>query len=85
MICPGKTPEQVIAIVARLSAHDPNVLATRCDPRSPPPSRPPACRAPITRLPRLLVVRPEPTEGVGLIVVAAAGTADLPWPRSPRS
>src|SRR4029453_4979341 len=30
--CPGKTAEQVIAIVSRLAAHHANVLATRCEP-----------------------------------------------------
>src|SRR5512146_2211915 len=31
VFCPGKTPEQVVAIVARLAAHHANVLATRAD------------------------------------------------------
>ncbi len=31
VFCPGKTAEQVVAIVERLSAHHANVLATRCD------------------------------------------------------
>src|SRR5215510_2949845 len=31
VFCPGKSPEQVVAIVGRLAAHHPNVLATRCD------------------------------------------------------
>src|SRR5207244_1808533 len=29
-------------------------------------------------LARLILARPEPREGIGLVVVAAAGTADLP-------
>ena len=78
VFCPGKTPEQVVAIVARLAQHHANVLATRCDAAT-------AAAVAAAGLPhayhersRVLVIRPEPGEGVGLIVVAAAGTADLP-------
>ncbi len=78
IFCPGKTPEQVIAIARRLAVEHGNVLATRCAPET-------AAAAERAGLPcvyhptaRLLVVRPEPREAVGLIVVAAAGTADLP-------
>jgi NCAIR mutase (PurE)-related protein len=78
VFCPGKTPEQVVAIVARLSAHDPNVLATRCDPAVAAAVEAAGLPCVYHALPRLLVVRPEATEGVGLVVVAAAGTADLP-------
>jgi NCAIR mutase (PurE)-related protein len=78
IFCQGKTPAQVVAIAQRLAAQYPNVLATRVSddvaaamaasglPQRPHPEA------------RLIVVRPEPVEGVGLIVVAAAGTADLP-------
>lgn len=76
--CPGKTPEQVVAIVARLAEHHANVLATRCEPEI-------AAAVAGSGLPyayhersKVLIVRPQPTEGIGLIVVAAAGTADLP-------
>ncbi|HEV8472317.1 MAG TPA: nickel pincer cofactor biosynthesis protein LarB [Methylomirabilota bacterium] len=78
VFCPGKTPEQVVAIVRTLAGDHVNVLATRADD---------AVVAAIAAaglphawhpLARLIVVRPEPREGVGLIVVAAAGTADLP-------
>jgi NCAIR mutase (PurE)-related protein len=78
VFCPGKTPEQVVAIVARLSAHHPNVLATRCEPAVAAAVEAAGLLCVYHALPRLLVVRPEPVEGVGLIVVAAAGTADLP-------
>lgn len=78
VFCPGKTPVQVVAIVERLAAHHPNVLATRAGDEV-------ATAVAAAGLPhvyhataRLLVVRPEPVEGVGLIVVASAGTADLP-------
>jgi pyridinium-3,5-biscarboxylic acid mononucleotide synthase len=78
VFCPGKTAEQVIAIVRRLAAHHANVLATRCEAdlaAAVESAGVPCAYHPIARL---LVVRPERTEGVGLIVVAAAGTADLP-------
>jgi len=66
------------AVVARLAEHHTNVLATRADPAV-------AAAVADAGLPhvyhaqaRLVVVRPEPGEGHGLIAVAAAGTADLP-------
>ena len=78
VFCPGKTPEQVVAIVRRLAEHHANVLATRA-------SADVAAAVAGAGLPhvyhagaRLVVVRPEPAEAVGLVVVAAAGTADLP-------
>jgi NCAIR mutase (PurE)-related protein len=78
VFCPGKTSEQVVAIVGRLAAHHANVLATRCEP--PVAAAVEAAEVPCRyhAIARLLVVRPEPVDGVGLIVVAAAGTADLP-------
>jgi NCAIR mutase (PurE)-related protein len=78
VFCPGKTPAQVVAIVERLVAHQANVLATRADAAT-------AAAVAASGLPhtyhataRLLVARPEAVEEVGLIVVAAAGTADVP-------
>ena len=78
VFCPGKTPEQIVAIVERLAARLPNVLATRADATV--AAAVAAAGLPHTyhALARLLIVRPEPVEGVGLIVVASAGTADLP-------
>jgi len=78
VFCPGKTPEQVVAILARLARHHTNVIATRAGADV-------AAAVAAAGLPhayhadaRLVIVRPERGEGVGLIVVAAAGTADLP-------
>ncbi len=78
IFCQGKTPAQVVAIAERLVAHHPNILATRASDEV-------AHAIAASGLPhrhhaeaRLVVVRPEPVEGVGLIVVAAAGTADIP-------
>src|SRR5262244_1291829 len=72
VFCPGKTPVQVLAILARLIGHHPNVLATRAD-------RPVADAVAEAGLPhvyhadaKLIVARPESSAGL------AAGTADLP-------
>ena len=78
IFCPGKTAAQVVAIARRLAEHHANVVATRADQAV-------AAAVADAGLPhvyhaeaRLLVVRPERGEERGLIVVAAAGTADLP-------
>jgi NCAIR mutase (PurE)-related protein len=78
VFCPGKTAEQVIAIVRRLAAHHANVLATRCEAAMAAAVEAAGVPCVYHSLARLLVVRPEPVDGVGLIVVAAAGTADMP-------
>src|SRR5437764_9921729 len=66
IFCQGKTPVQVVAIAERLAAHHPNVLATRA-------SDDVAMALAASGLPcrhyaeaRLVVVRPEAVEGVGL-------------------
>jgi NCAIR mutase (PurE)-related protein len=78
VFCAGKSPEQVVAIVRRLAEHHDNVLATRAEPPVTAAllasGRP--CRA--HEAARLVVVKPTPREGVGLILVVSAGTADLP-------
>jgi len=78
IFCSGKSPGQVVAIARRLAAHHVNVLATRADAAA-------AAAVAAAGLPniyhadaRLLIVRPAPTEGLGLIAVASAGTSDLP-------
>ena len=78
VFCPGKTPAQVVAIVERLAARHANVLATRAE-------RVVADAVAAAGLPhvyhadaKLVIVRPEPGAGLGLIAVLAAGTADLP-------
>jgi hypothetical protein len=78
VFCPGKSAEQVVAIVGRLAAHHANVLATRCDAATAAAVEAAGLACTYHPIPRLLIVRPEAQEGVGLIVVAAAGTADLP-------
>jgi NCAIR mutase (PurE)-related protein len=78
VFCPGKTPEQVVAIVERLAARQPNILATRATPEVAAAVAAAGLAHTYHATARLLVVRPEPVEGIGLIVVASAGTADLP-------
>jgi pyridinium-3,5-biscarboxylic acid mononucleotide synthase len=78
VFCPGKTPEQVVAILDRLAARHPNVLATRADAAVAAAVASAGLPHVYHALARLLIVRPETLEGVGLIVVASAGTADLP-------
>ena len=78
VFCPGKTAEQVVAIVQRLAVHHANVLATRCDAATAAAVAAAGVPCVYHAVPKLLVVRPERVDGVGLIVVAAAGTADLP-------
>ena len=78
VLCEGKTPDQVVRILTRLAPDHRNLLATRC---------PAGVHAAVAASglasiyhpeARLLVVSPEPVEGVGLIVVVTAGTSDLP-------
>src|SRR5438132_11817055 len=70
VFCPGKTPEQVVAIVERLAARHSNVLATRADAEVAAAVAAAGLPHVYHSLPRLLVVRPERVEGVGLIAVA---------------
>src|SRR2546423_3649046 len=76
--CPGKTPPQVVAILQRLVVDHVNVLATRADDAV--VAAVAAAGLPHVWHPvaRLVVARPERREGVGLVVVAAAGASDLP-------
>jgi NCAIR mutase (PurE)-related protein len=78
IFCPGKSPEQVVAIATRLAEHHVNVLATRAEAAVADAVAAAGLPHVYHAAPRLLVVRPAPTEGVGLIAVAAAGTSDLP-------
>lgn len=78
IFCPGKTPEQVVAIARRLSEHHCNVLATRAEAGHVDAVAAAGLPHAYHTLPRLLVIRPAPAEGIGLIAIVAAGTADLP-------
>jgi hypothetical protein len=78
VFCLGKAPEHVVAIVTRLAEHHANVLATRADPSVAAAVAAAGLPHVYHAAPRLLIVRPEPGQGIGLIAVASAGTADLP-------
>ena len=78
VFCAGKTPEQVVAIVERLAEHHDNVLATRAEPAVTAALRASGLPCRVHETARLVVVKPTPHEGVGLIVVVSAGTSDLP-------
>jgi hypothetical protein len=78
IFCPGKTPEQVVAIAGRLAEHHVNVLATRCDAAVAAAAEAAGLPCVYHPVPHLLVVRPRAVDGLGLVVIAAAGTADLP-------
>ena len=78
VFCPGKTPAQVVAILQRLVAEHANVLATRADEAVVAAVAAAGLPHAWHPLARLVIARPEAREGIGLVVVAAAGTADLP-------
>jgi NCAIR mutase (PurE)-related protein len=76
--CPGKTTQQIVAILARLAESHVNVLATRATPEAHAAAVATGLRVAWHPTARLLVANPEAVEGVGLIVVVSAGTSDLP-------
>jgi len=78
IFCPGKTPAQVVAILKTLVAEHANVLATRADEAVVAAVAAAGLPHAWHPLARLVIARPEAREGIGLVVVAAAGTADLP-------
>ncbi len=74
----GKTPDQVAGIFERLARQGPNVLCTRATAEI---AGAVAGRVAGTRWhesARVVELRGEPPEPVGLVAVAAAGTSDLP-------
>jgi NCAIR mutase (PurE)-related protein len=78
VFCPGKTPEQVAEIVERLARHHVNVLATRADEAVAAAVAARGVAHVYHDRARLIVARPAPTDGIGLIAVASAGTSDQP-------
>jgi pyridinium-3,5-biscarboxylic acid mononucleotide synthase len=77
--CPGKTVDQIVAIVDRLAASEGTVLATRADREIFDAVKAVHPRAEYHDTARAVVIRavdqPEP---VGYVAVVSAGTADLP-------
>ena len=78
VFCEGKTAGQVVAIAARLAQSHANVLMTRATPEILEAIRAAGLSAEYHPTARIVVVNPEPREGVGLISVLSAGTADAP-------
>jgi NCAIR mutase (PurE)-related protein len=78
VFCERKTPAQVVAIVSRLAESHDNVLATRAAPEVVAALLASGLPCRVHEEARLVVVKPAPIDGVGLIVVVSAGTADLP-------
>jgi len=78
IFCQGKTPEQVVAIARRLAEHATNVLATRADAGVDAAVAAAGLAHAYHAAARLIVVRPTPSDGIGLIAVVSAGTADIP-------
>ena len=77
IFCQGKTPAQVVAIAERLAAHHANVLATRASDEVAAAIAAAGLAHRHHPEARLVVVRPEPIDAIGLIVIAAAGTSDI--------
>ncbi|HLC40407.1 MAG TPA: nickel pincer cofactor biosynthesis protein LarB [Methylomirabilota bacterium] len=78
IFCEGKGVEQVVAIAKRLAQSHGNVLATRATPEVFEAIRAAGLPAEYYPAARIVAVNPEPREGVGLISVLSAGTADAP-------
>jgi NCAIR mutase (PurE)-related protein len=78
VFCQGKTAEQVLAIASRLAENHDNVLCTRADTVVIEALQASGLECRVHAAARLVVVKPRPAEGVGLIVVISAGTSDLP-------
>jgi hypothetical protein len=75
---PGKTPEQIAAIAERIVSAGGSLLVTRTDARAFEAVRQTVPDATFQELARTITRPGTPPPGRGTIVVAAAGTADLP-------
>lgn len=76
--CPGKTGEQIAAIVERIAARSPVVMATRATEEDFASVRRMVSDARFDADARIIIVEREPLPRVGLAVVVSAGTADRP-------
>ena len=75
---PGKTPEQIAAIAERIVAAGHSLLVTRTDARAFDTVRQKVPDATFHELARTITRAGNAPPGKGIVVVAAAGTADLP-------
>jgi len=78
VFCQGKTPEQVVAIVRRLAEAHENILCTRVPDATVDALIASQLECRTYDAARVVVIKPRPIDGVGLIVVVSAGTADIP-------
>jgi NCAIR mutase (PurE)-related protein len=78
VFCQGKTAEQVVGIARRLAEGHDNILCTRVQAHVVEALLASGLECRVHAEARLVVVKPRPGEGVGLIAVVSAGTADIP-------
>lgn len=79
IFCPGKTPEQIIAIIRALRDAGQNILATRADEATANAVRAALPEVVYQARARALTLEVKPrNEPVGALAVISAGTADLP-------
>jgi NCAIR mutase (PurE)-related protein len=78
VFCQGKTAEQVVAIAGHLAQGHDNILCTRVQAEVVDALLASGLECQVHAEARLVVVKPRPREGVGLIAVVSAGTADIP-------
>lgn len=79
VFCPGKTREQIVEIVSRLAHSHRDVMVTRCTPEIPQALRTAGLEVEDFPEARIVVANPNrQRELLGCILVAAAGTSDLP-------
>ena len=78
VFCQGKTAAQVVAILTSLAQYHDNILATRAEPDVLKAIA--DCGLPhrLHEDARVAVIKPVPQEGLGLVLVVSAGTADRP-------
>ncbi|NLM45700.1 MAG: nickel pincer cofactor biosynthesis protein LarB [Firmicutes bacterium] len=77
--CPGKTTEQIVNIIARMAESTRSILATRAEEQVYVAVKAILPGAEYFPLPKCIVVNRDPDqEKEGLVLVVAAGTADLP-------
>ena len=78
VFCTGKRPEQVVAIARTLADEHDNILCTRAETAVVEALLASGLDCRVHAEARLVVVKPRPAEGVGLIAVVSAGTSDMP-------
>lgn len=78
VFCQGKTQEQIITILKKMSKQYPNLLATRVQPDQFQPVQKEIPDIKYHATARMLILERKPIEKKGLISIISAGTADLP-------